>query len=97
MAIYTQGEQIHLAPTEDSGERWLASMRHIATEGRMWVVSVGTFLRESDLPRDLAALGVYAPGELIHPGESIIVSPLRTILACPSHCGERILLPVASP
>lgn len=97
MALYTQGEQIHLAPTQDSGERWLASMRHIATEGRMWVVSVGTFLRESDLPRDLAALGVYAPGELIHPGESVIVDPLGTIVAGPARGEERILLADASP
>lgn len=97
MALYAQGEQIHLAPTQDSGERWLASMRHIATEGRMWVVSVGTFLRESDLPRDLAALGVYTPGELIHPGDSVIVDPLGTIVAGPAHGEERILLADASP
>ncbi len=96
-ALYAQGVQIHLAPNQDDGERWLASMRHIATEGRMWVVSVGVLLRETDLPRDLAALGIYAPGELISPGDSVIVDPLGNIVAGPAHGTETILLADAVP
>ncbi len=95
--LYAQGVQIHLAPNQDDGERWLASMRHIATEGRMWVVSVGVLLRETDLPRDLAALGIYAPGELISPGDSVIVDPLGNIVAGPAHGTETILLADAAP
>ena len=96
-ALYAQGEQIHLAPNQDDGERWLASMRHIATEGRIWVVSVGILLRQTDLPRDLAALGVYAPGELISPGDSVIVDPLGNIVAGPAHGTETMLLVDALP
>jgi nitrilase len=95
--LYAQGEQIHVAPNEDAGERWHASMRHIATEGRMWVVSVGLLLRETDLPRDLAALGVYEPGELIHPGDSVIVDPLGNIVAGPVRGEETMLLADAEP
>ncbi|HEY7346730.1 MAG TPA: carbon-nitrogen hydrolase family protein [Ktedonobacterales bacterium] len=95
--LYAQGEQIHVAPNQDDGERWLASVRHIATEGRMWVVSVGILLRETDLPRDLAALGVYAPGEVINPGDSVIVDPLGNIVAGPAHGTETILLADAAP
>jgi len=95
--LYAQGEQIHIAPNQDDGERWLASMRHIATEGRMWVVSVGILLRETDLPRDLAALGVYAPGEVINPGDSVIVDPLGNIVAGPAHGTETMLLADAAP
>jgi nitrilase len=95
--LYAQGVQIHLAPNQDDGERWLASMRHIATEGRMWVVSVGVLLRETDLPHDLAALGIYAPGELISPGDSVIVDPLGNIVAGPAHGTETILLADAAP
>lgn len=95
--LYAQGEQIHVAPNQDDGERWLASMRHIATEGRMWVVSVGILLRETDLPRDLAALGVYEPGEIINVGDSVIVDPLGKIVAGPAHGTETMLLADAAP
>ena len=95
--LYAQGEQIHVAPTQDDGERWIASMRHIAVEGRMWVVSVGVLLRENDLPRDLAHLDVYAPGELIAPGDSIIVDPLGRVVAGPAHGVETILYAEADP
>jgi nitrilase len=95
--LYAQGEQIHLTPVQDDGERWIATARHIAREGRVWVVSVGVFLRETDLPRDLAALGVYAPGELITPGDSLIVDPLGNIVAGPAHGEETMLLADASP
>jgi predicted amidohydrolase len=42
-------------------------------------------------------LGVYNPGELIHPGGSVIVNPLGTIVAGPAHGEECILLADASP
>jgi nitrilase len=97
MALYAQGEQIHVAPTQDDGERWLTAVRHIAVEGRMWVVSAGVFLRETDLPRDLAALGVYEPGEQISPGDSAVVDPLGRIVAGPAHGVETILYADADP
>ena len=96
-ALYAQGEQIHIAPTQDDGDRWLATVRHIATEGRMWVVSVGSFMRESDLPRDLAALGVYEAGATINPGDSVIVNPLGQVVAGPAHDVETILYADADP
>lgn len=96
-ALYAQGEQIHVAPMQDYGDRWHATVRHIATEGRMWVVSVGSFMREGDLPRDLAALGVYEAGETINPGDSVIVSPLGEIVAGPAHDVETILYADADP
>ncbi|HEU5367983.1 MAG TPA: carbon-nitrogen hydrolase family protein [Ktedonobacterales bacterium] len=95
--LYAQGEQIHIAPNQDDGERWLASMRHIATEGRMWVISVGILMRESDLLGDLAALGVYKPGEVINVGDSVIVDPLGKIVAGPAHGEETMLLAGAEP
>lgn len=97
MALYAQGEQIHVAPNQDSGARWHASLRHIAAEGRMWVVSVGSYMRETDLPRDLAALGVYAPGATVNPGDSVIVDPLGHIVAGPAHDVETILYADADP
>ena len=40
-ALYAQGIEIYVAPTYDSGERWLATMQHIAREGGCWVLGSG--------------------------------------------------------
>lgn len=37
--FYNQGTQLYCAPTVDGREGWLASMRHIAMEGRCFVLS----------------------------------------------------------
>ncbi len=91
VALYAQGVQIYVAPTQDSGERWQASMRHLATEGRMWVISTGVLLREDDLTPALRALGAYQPGEIASPGDSVIIDPLGAVVAGPAHEVETIL------
>jgi nitrilase len=90
--LYAQGEQIHVAPTLNPGsERWLAAMRQIANEGRMWVISVGNLLRESDLPADVAALGLVEKGSVLNTGGSVIVNPQSAIVAGPALGVETIL------
>ncbi len=90
--LYAQGEQIHVAPTLNHGsERWLAAMRQIANEGRMWVVSVGNLLRESDLPADIEALGLFEKGSVLNTGGSVIVNPKSEIVAGPAVGVETIL------
>jgi nitrilase len=91
-ALYAQGEQIHLAPTlAHGGERWYSAMCAIANEGRMWVISVGNYMRESHLPRELAAFGLYQPDEIINAGCSLMVNPSGEMIACPA-CGEETIL-----
>ena len=51
-ALYAKGVQLYLAPTADSRDGWLASMRHIALEGRCFVLSCNQFARRSDYPPD---------------------------------------------
>ena len=90
--LYAQGEQIHVAPTLNPGsERWLAAMRQIANEGRMWVISVGCLLRESDLPPDVRALGLFEKDAVLNTGGSAIVNPNSDIVAGPAHGIETIL------
>ena len=48
-------------------------------------------MRESDLTPDLCSTGVYESGELINPGDSVIVDPLGNIVAGPAHGNETIL------
>ncbi|MCA9017366.1 MAG: hypothetical protein KDA77_18735, partial [Planctomycetaceae bacterium] len=38
-ALYSQGVQVYIAPTYDSGEGWKGTMQHIAREGKCWVLS----------------------------------------------------------
>ena len=83
-ALYAGGEQIHVAPTmAGGGAAWIAAMRHIANEGRMWVVSTGNFLRADDLPDDLRTIGEYDEGQILNPGGSLIVDPGGALVAGP--------------
>lgn len=84
-ALYAQGVEVYIAPTYDSGERWLATMRHIAREGGCWVVGSGFALRAGDLPDMLPGKAeLYAdPEEWINSGDSVIVAPGGNIVAGP--------------
>lgn len=91
-ALYAKGVQLYVAPTADSRDGWVASMRHIALEGRCFVLSCNQFARRSDYPSDY-------PGELpsdasavVTRGGSCIVSPLGEVIAGPAYDEETILI-----
>lgn len=81
MAMYGKGVEIWCAPTVDERDIWQCSMRHIAHEGRMFVVSAcqyqpspaqqGTVVKHWDDERPLIN------------GGSVIVGPLGDVLAGP--------------
>ena len=80
-AMYAQGVQVWCAPTVDERDIWQCSMRHIAHEGRCFVISA---CQVQPSPR---ALGIDVPGwdadrPLIR-GNSVIVGPLGEVLAGP--------------
>ncbi|QQX80910.1 carbon-nitrogen hydrolase family protein [Shewanella sp. KX20019] len=84
-SLYSQGIEIYIAPTYDSGEEWVGTMQHIAREGKCWVISCGVALERKDLPEDFPNLdGLYpADEEWINPGGSLVVSPTGEIVAGP--------------
>ena len=49
-ALYADGVEIYVAATWDEGDSWIATMRHIAAEGRCWVIGAGCSLRACDVP-----------------------------------------------
>jgi nitrilase len=89
MAMYRKGIQLYCTPTADARETWVASMRHIACEGRCFVLSANQFARRSDYPEDYP-VNVPADEIMCH-GNSVIVSPLGELLAGPETEGEAIL------
>jgi nitrilase len=86
-ALYAQGVQLYVAPTYDSGERWLATMQHIAREGGCWVIGCGCALQGRDLADDMLAKQALYPDadEWINAGDSVIVAPGGKIVAGPLH------------
>lgn len=86
-ALYGQGVQVYVTPTYDQGERWLHTMRHIAREGRCWVIGSGTVLRTCDVPQDLPGREqVFGMAEeWINHGDSVVVDPRGRIVAGPYH------------
>jgi nitrilase len=79
--LYNQGVQLWCAPTVDPREIWQTSMRHIAYEGRCFVLSACQKLMAQDWPDDLRDHG--AANGLID-GRSLIVSPQGTVIAGPA-------------
>lgn len=84
-ALYAQGLDVYVAPTYDSGDRWIASLQHIAREASCWVVASGVALRACDL-RDAAPglSDLYPdPGEWVNAGDSAVVGPGGRLVAGP--------------
>ncbi len=90
MAMYAKGVEIYLAPTADNRDSWQATIRHVALEGRCFVLACNQFMTRSDIPPDWEDIG---PGpEVISRGGSAIVGPLGEYLAGPLFGEEGILM-----
>jgi nitrilase len=92
-ALYDQGIEIYIAPTYDTGDGWISTMRHIALEGRCWVIGSGTLLRATDIPDGFPARTQLFPNpdECINDGDSVIVDPQGKIVAGPMRREEGVL------
>lgn len=92
-AMYAWGAEIYVAPTWDRGEPWLSTMRHVAKEGRCYVVGCCSPMHKRDIPDRWSFKEQYlgAVDGWINPGESVIVDPDGKILAGPASEGETIL------
>lgn len=86
-AMFAQGCEIYVAPTWDCGERWIVAMRHIAAEGRCWVMGNGCAMRGKDIPKDFPQRAKIFPNldEWYNTGDSVIVNPSGRIVAGPLH------------
>ncbi len=91
MAMYAKNIAIYCAPTADDRETWISSMRHIALEGRCFVLTACQFLRKKDFPDTVRVSLGDSPESVLMRGGSAIISPLGAVLAGPYFEGETIL------
>jgi nitrilase len=77
LSLYAQDVKLYCAPTVDERDTWLPSMRHIAVEGRCFVLSAVQYTPAGEW-------GSIAGG-------SVIIDPFGTILAGPLRDCEGLL------
>ncbi|RPH58485.1 MAG: carbon-nitrogen hydrolase family protein [Acidobacteria bacterium] len=84
-ALYALGVEIYIAPTYDSGDKWIGTLQHIAREGGCWVVGSGIAFRSSDIPESVPGKAELYPNsdEWINPGDSVVIEPGGKIAAGP--------------
>jgi nitrilase len=93
--LYAQGVDIWAAPTLAPGDAWIATMRHIAREGRCYVVGVNPCVHVDQIPAAFPhrerVWRREVDGEWVEQGNSVIVDPGGTVLAGPAREQEAIL------
>jgi nitrilase len=89
--FYAQGVDIWCAPTADARDVQLATMRHIAVEGRCFVLAANQVAQVKDLSAAYAT--DYADQEeVVCRGASVIVNPFGDVLAGPLMNDEGLLV-----
>lgn len=95
-ALYAKGVDIWVAPTADCRDTWQATLRHIACEGRCFVLGCNQFVTRAAVPDE--ALGAEAlremsddPGGVLCSGGSAIYGPLGEPIVGPLYGKEGIL------
>ena len=97
--MYAQGIDVWLAPTLAPGDAWIATMRHIARENRMYVVGVNPVLHVDRIPSDFPqrdrlapAAYVAANGPWLEKGNTVIVGPDGGLIGGPVREKEETLI-----
>lgn len=88
-AMYTKGLDIWCAPTVDDRDIWQTSMRHIAYEGRNFLVSACQY-QPAPAPGEASDVDWPVDKPLIR-GGSVIVSPMGEVLAGPLYNMEGLI------
>lgn len=92
-AMYSKGVRIYVAPTADSREVWQCTVRHIALEGRCYVISCNQYVEKSMYPTDLQGYSdLEHQPEIMSSGGSCIIDPMGQYIAGPVYNKEEILV-----
>jgi len=91
-AMYAKGTTIYLTPTADARDSWQATLKHIALEGRCFVLSCNQYQTKDMVPTDLLGYEELASEpDLMCRGGSAILDPMGNYLAGPLYGEEGIL------
>ena len=90
-ALYSKGVELYCAPTVDDRDSWIPTMRHIAVEGRCFVLSACQFARRGDFPKDYSSTYGEDQAQVVIRGGSCIVNPFGEVLAGPVY-DEQVVL-----
>ncbi len=91
-AIYETGAQILAAPTWDKSPNWLESMKHIAREGGLFVISTCMAIKKNNIPDEFEFKNLYpADKEWINTGNSCVIDPKGKLLTGPVDAQQEIL------
>ena len=82
MALYEQNVQLYLAPTADQRDSWQATLRHIACEGRCYVLGCNQYVTRDQYP-DTFQEELRDQPNILSRGGSVIISPLGEVVAGP--------------
>ncbi|HZO70870.1 MAG TPA: carbon-nitrogen hydrolase family protein [Ktedonobacteraceae bacterium] len=92
MHLYTKGVTLYVAPTTDQRESWQATIRHIACEGRCFVLSANQYVTKQMYPTDLACYHeLEDQPEVMCRGGSAIINPFGEYVAGPLYDQEGML------
>ena len=80
---FDQHVEIYCAPTVDDRDVWQATMRHVAVEGRCFVLAACQFARRSDFPDDYECIHGNDSETVLIRGGSVIIDPFGEVLAGP--------------
>jgi nitrilase len=90
-AMYAQGVEIYCAPTADDRSTWIATMTHIALEGRVFVLTACQAIRSGAYPDWYQEEISEDPAAYLMRGGSAIIAPNGAVLAGPLFDEEAIL------
>ena len=91
-ALYAKGVEIWIAPTWDQGEEWVATLKHIAKEGRVYVIGCAILMRGTDVPEGTPGRELWGgDDDWANEGWATIVDPHGEILAGPLKKEEGIV------
>jgi nitrilase len=91
MALYGKGVELYCVSTVDDRDQWQATMRHIALEGRCFVLAACPYHQLKHCPPSYKTIQGEDPETVMVRGGSVIFSPLGECLAGPVY-GEPVIL-----
>lgn len=91
-AMYDKGIQIYVMPTADARDTWTSTVRHVAAEGRCFVLSCNQYSTKSMYPEAISSRAEFQelPEEMSR-GGSCIAGPLGELIVEPVYGEETIL------